>query len=67
MMHGRFGKWMAVLFLVLLVNTAYLAAFASPTIFYMSETARQPDSRGRRNQPREFLARDGWSDWQKAQ
>ena len=32
----RFGSWMAVLFLVLLVNTAYLAAFASPTIFYMS-------------------------------
>lgn len=35
MMQGRFGKWMAVSFLVLLVNTAYLAAFASPTIFYM--------------------------------
>ncbi|MFL6199339.1 MAG: tetratricopeptide repeat protein [Thermoanaerobaculia bacterium] len=36
MMQGRFGKWMAGLFLLLLVNTAYLAAFASPTIFYMS-------------------------------
>ncbi|HWM90916.1 MAG TPA: tetratricopeptide repeat protein [Thermoanaerobaculia bacterium] len=36
MMNGRFAKWMAGLFLVLLVNTAYLAAFASPTIFYMS-------------------------------
>ena len=36
MMQGRFAKWMAALFLVLLVNTAYLAAYASPTIFYMS-------------------------------
>ena len=35
MKKGRFGTWMAVLFLALLVNTAYLAAFASPTIFYM--------------------------------
>ncbi len=29
-------SWAAVLFLVLLVNTAYVAAFASPTIFYMT-------------------------------
>ena len=36
MMQSRFAKWMAALFLVLLVNTAYLAAYASPTIFYMS-------------------------------
>jgi Tfp pilus assembly protein PilF len=35
MMQGRLAKWMAALFLVLLVNTAYLAAYASPTIFYM--------------------------------
>jgi tetratricopeptide (TPR) repeat protein len=28
--------WIAVLFLVLLVNTGYVAAFASPTVFYMS-------------------------------
>ncbi|HEY2293651.1 MAG TPA: tetratricopeptide repeat protein [Thermoanaerobaculia bacterium] len=30
------AKWTAVLFVVLLVNTAYITAFASPTIFYMS-------------------------------
>ncbi len=29
------AKWTAVLFVVLLVNTAYITAFASPTIFYM--------------------------------
>src|SRR5579884_2008178 len=29
-------KWLPVAFLVLLVNTAYIAAFAEPTIFYMS-------------------------------
>ncbi|PYT26781.1 MAG: hypothetical protein DMG58_21810 [Acidobacteria bacterium] len=28
-------QWTAVLFLVLLINTAYIAAFNSPTIFYM--------------------------------
>src|SRR5947209_13947670 len=28
-------KWTALLFVVLLVNTAYISAFASPTIFYM--------------------------------
>jgi tetratricopeptide (TPR) repeat protein len=35
MMQGRSVKWMAALFLALLVNTAYLAAYASPTVFYM--------------------------------
>jgi len=29
------AKWTAILFVVLLVNTAYLTAFAFPTIFYM--------------------------------
>ena len=28
-------QWTAILFIVLLVNTAYISAFASPTIFYM--------------------------------
>ena len=28
-------QWAAILFIVLLVNTAYISAFASPTIFYM--------------------------------
>src|ERR1051326_3491587 len=28
-------KWTAFLFLVLLINTAYIAAFNSPTVFYM--------------------------------
>src|SRR5205085_5900450 len=28
-------RWTAVLFIVLLINTAYLASFNSPTIFYM--------------------------------
>jgi tetratricopeptide (TPR) repeat protein len=31
----KLTRWIAVLFLVLLVNTAYLAAFPAPTIFYM--------------------------------
>jgi tetratricopeptide (TPR) repeat protein len=31
----KLTRWIAVLFLVLLVNTAYLAAFATPSIFYM--------------------------------
>src|SRR6476469_5086078 len=31
----KFRLWTAVLFLVLLINTAYIAAFNSPTIFYM--------------------------------
>ncbi|MBW8876253.1 MAG: tetratricopeptide repeat protein [Acidobacteria bacterium] len=30
-----FLKWTALLFVALLVNTAYISAFASPTIFYM--------------------------------
>ena len=34
-MQLRLAKWIAAAFLLLLVNTAYLAAFASPTIFYM--------------------------------
>jgi Flp pilus assembly protein TadD len=33
---NRLAKWTAVLFVALLVNTAYLAAFASPTVFYMT-------------------------------
>lgn len=33
---SRTGKLTAALFLVLLVNTAYLSAYASPTIFYMA-------------------------------
>ena len=28
-------QWTGILFIVLLVNTAYISAFASPTIFYM--------------------------------
>src|SRR5690348_14527606 len=28
-------QWTAVAFILLLVNTAYIAAFASPTVFYM--------------------------------
>src|SRR5258707_11442000 len=32
---GSFLKWTALLFVVLLLNTAYITAFASPTIFYM--------------------------------
>src|SRR5262245_48315844 len=31
----KLAKWTAILFVVLLVNTAYISAFASPTIFYM--------------------------------
>ncbi|HEX7182249.1 MAG TPA: tetratricopeptide repeat protein [Thermoanaerobaculia bacterium] len=36
MTNNKIARWTAVLFLALLVNTAYLAAFAFPTIFYMS-------------------------------
>jgi hypothetical protein len=36
MKHGKLARWTAILFAVLLINTAYLAAFASPTIFYMT-------------------------------
>src|SRR5258706_16142861 len=32
---GSFLKWTGLLFVVLLLNTAYITAFASPTIFYM--------------------------------
>jgi len=32
----KLTRWITILFLVLLVNTAYLAAFASPTVFYMA-------------------------------
>src|ERR1700682_5565348 len=35
MERERRNKWLAVCFLVLLINTAYIASFASPTIFYM--------------------------------
>ncbi len=35
-MNGKLPKLMAILFLVLLVNTAYIASYASPTIFYMT-------------------------------
>ena len=34
--RNSLAKWTAIAFVVLLVNTAYIAAFASPTIFYMS-------------------------------
>ncbi|HET7510478.1 MAG TPA: multiheme c-type cytochrome, partial [Solirubrobacterales bacterium] len=35
MTNDKLTRWTAALFLVLLVNTAYLAAFASATVFYM--------------------------------
>jgi tetratricopeptide (TPR) repeat protein len=35
MQPERFSRWLAVSLLVLLLNTAYIVAFASPTIFYM--------------------------------
>ncbi len=35
MTRERIVSWTAVLFLVLLINTAYVAALPSPTIFYM--------------------------------
>src|SRR6185295_5308749 len=34
--RGSLVTWTAVAFVVLLINTAYLAAFASPTVFYMT-------------------------------
>src|SRR3954453_2998804 len=34
--RNSLAKWTAALFVVLLVNTAYITAFASPTVFYMS-------------------------------
>src|SRR5947208_15272418 len=35
-MTSRLAKWMGFFFIVLLVNTAYVAAFATPSIFYMT-------------------------------
>src|SRR5260370_41457338 len=35
-MKNRLAKWMGFFFIVLLVNTAYVAAFATPLIFYMT-------------------------------
>ena len=35
MKPGKLGRYAGVLLVLLLVNTAYIAAFASPTIFYM--------------------------------
>jgi hypothetical protein len=35
-MKNNLAKWMGFFFIVLLVNTAYVAAFATPSIFYMT-------------------------------
>jgi tetratricopeptide (TPR) repeat protein len=35
-MKSRLDRWIAILFLFLLVNTGYVAAFSSPTVFYMT-------------------------------
>jgi tetratricopeptide (TPR) repeat protein len=35
-LNNRAGKWIGIGLLVLLVNAGYLAAFASPNVFYMS-------------------------------
>src|SRR5271154_6248018 len=35
-MQSKLSKWVAIAFLVLLLNTAYIAAFASATVFYMA-------------------------------
>src|SRR6266853_664447 len=35
-MKHRLAKWIGFFFIVLLVNTAYVAAFATPSIFYMT-------------------------------
>ena len=35
-MKNKLAKWIAFFFVVLLVNTAYVAAFATPSIFYMT-------------------------------
>src|SRR5580704_399705 len=35
-MHSKLSKWIAIAFLILLLNTAYVAAFASATVFYMA-------------------------------
>ncbi|MEO7648828.1 MAG: multiheme c-type cytochrome, partial [Bryobacteraceae bacterium] len=34
-MKNRLAKWMGFFFIVLLINTAYIAAFATPSVFYM--------------------------------
>ncbi len=36
MKSGKLGTWVGFFFIVLLVNTAYVSAFPSPTIFYMT-------------------------------
>ena len=36
MNNSKMLKWIGVFFLVLLVNTAYVWAFAFPTVFYMT-------------------------------
>jgi len=36
MTHSRLARWSGIAFLVLVANSLYLAAFADPTIFYMS-------------------------------
>jgi tetratricopeptide (TPR) repeat protein len=35
-MKNKLAKWISFFFIVLLVNTAYVAAFATPSIFYMT-------------------------------
>jgi tetratricopeptide (TPR) repeat protein len=35
-MKNRLAKWIGVCFIILLVNTAYVAAFATPSVFYMT-------------------------------
>ena len=35
MKPGKLGRYAGILLVLLLINTAYIAAFASPTIFYM--------------------------------
>ncbi len=35
-MKNRLAKWMGVCLIILLVNTAYVAAFATPSVFYMT-------------------------------
>ena len=35
-MKNKLVKWIGVCFIILLVNTAYVAAFATPSVFYMT-------------------------------
>src|SRR5260370_41756550 len=35
-MKNRLAKWIGVCFIILLVNAAYVAAFATPSVFYMT-------------------------------